>query len=81
MPGLAQKLTEKYWIVAILIFGLALKLMLLASDAFPFNSDEAVVGLMARHILDGAWPAFFYGQAYMGSLDATLVAIGFALFG
>lgn len=81
VPGLAQKLTEKYWIVAILIFGLALKLMLLASDAFPFNSDEAVVGLMARHILDGAWPAFFYGQAYMGSLDATLVAIGFALFG
>ena len=79
--GLAQKLTEKHWIGAILIFGLALKLMLLAADAFPFNSDEAVVGLMARHILDGAWPAFFYGQAYMGSLDATLVAIGFALFG
>lgn len=24
---------------------------------------------------------FFYGQAYMGSLDAYLVAAGFALFG
>ncbi|NPA93608.1 MAG: hypothetical protein GXO56_08020 [Chloroflexi bacterium] len=49
--------------------------------AFPFNSDEAVVALMARHILAGERPTFFYGQAYMGSLDAFLVAGGFALFG
>lgn len=51
-------------------------------DAVPFNGDEAIVGLMARHILvDGVRPIFFYGQAYMGSLDAYLVAAGFALFG
>ena len=81
--GLAQKLTEKHWIGAIVIalVGLALKLALIASDAFPFNSDEAIVGLMARHILNGQWPAFFYGQAYMGSLDASLAALGFALLG
>lgn len=36
---------------------------------------------MARHILSGERPVFFYGQAYMGSLDAYLVAAGFALFG
>jgi 4-amino-4-deoxy-L-arabinose transferase-like glycosyltransferase len=83
LPGLAQKLTEKYWIVAILIalVGLAFKLALIASNAFPFNSDEAIVGLMARHILNGEWPVFFYGQAYMGSLDASLAAVGFALLG
>lgn len=50
-------------------------------DAFPFHSDEAVVGLIARHILQGNWPAFFYGQAYMGSLDASLVALAFRLVG
>lgn len=50
-------------------------------DAFPFNSDEAIVGLMARHILNGARPIFFYGQAYMGSLDAYLVALFFLFFG
>ena len=60
---------------------MALKLGLLALDVFPFNADEAVVGLMAGHILEGRWPVFFYGQAYMGSMDASLVAIGFALFG
>ena len=57
------------------------KVLLLALDCFPFNADEAVVGLMARHILSGERPIFFYGQAYMGSLDAFLVAGGFALFG
>jgi hypothetical protein len=39
------------------------------------------VALMARHILLGERPIFFYGQAYMGSLDAWLVAGGFRLFG
>jgi len=58
-----------------------LKLALLATDAVPFNSDEAVVGLMARHIRQGERPAFFYGQAYLGSLDAWLVAIAFSIFG
>ena len=36
---------------------------------------------MARHTLQGDWPIFFYGQSYMGSLDATLIAAAFALFG
>jgi len=58
------------------------KAWLLWMNAVPFNGDEAIVGLMARHILlQGERPAFFYGQAYMGSLDAYLVAAGFALFG
>lgn len=56
------------------------KAALLVWDVFPFNSDEAIVTLMARHILAGARPIFFYGQAYMGSLDAYLVALGFWVF-
>jgi 4-amino-4-deoxy-L-arabinose transferase-like glycosyltransferase len=60
---------------------LALKAVLLALHAFPFNADEAIVALMARHILQGARPTFFYGQAYMGSLDAALVSAGFSWLG
>lgn len=60
---------------------LALRCVLVLSGVVAFDSDEAVVGLMARHILHGARPAFFYGQAYMGSLDAWLVAGAFALLG
>jgi 4-amino-4-deoxy-L-arabinose transferase-like glycosyltransferase len=57
------------------------KTALLAARVIPLNADEAVVALMARHILQGERPLFFYGQAYMGSLDAILVAAGFAAFG
>ncbi|MCX8062629.1 MAG: hypothetical protein N3D16_08605 [Anaerolineales bacterium] len=68
----------------VILLGIAavLKTVLLVLDRFPFNADEAIVALMARHILlNGERPIFFYGQAYMGSLDAFLVAGGFALFG
>ena len=70
-----------YYAGGVVLLALALKLGLLALDVFPFNADEAIVGLMADHILEGHWPVFFYGQAYMGSMDASLVAIGFVLFG
>jgi hypothetical protein len=76
--------SAKSWIVGVLVIALiaaALRAALLIGDVFPFNSDEAIVALMADHILQGDWPVFFYGQAYMGSLDATLVAGLFALMG
>ncbi len=70
------------WLAAgAVVLAVAWKVFWLWRQAFPFNADEAVVGLMARHILQGERPTFFYGQAYMGSLDAFLVAGGFALFG
>lgn len=78
-----RRLTSSLWFWAALavLFMLGLKAWLVAGDWLSFNSDEAVVALMARHILQGARPVFFYGQAYMGSLDAFLVAGAFALFG
>src|SRR5688500_2964677 len=40
------------------------------------------MGLMARHIAAGrAAPIWFYGQEYMGSIEAWLAAPLFALFG
>jgi hypothetical protein len=46
-----------------------------------FNSDEAIVGLMAKHTLEGHFPVFFYGQFYMGSLEAMGAAAIFWFFG
>jgi len=69
------------WLFMAVLIAMGLKAVLLAAGAFPFNSDEAIVALMARHILLGERPVFFYGQAYMGSLDAFLVAAGFHAFG
>ena len=61
--------------------GAFLKAGLLLANVVPLNADEAIVALMARHIVRGSRPLFFYGQAYLGSLDAWLIAGGFAIFG
>jgi len=68
-------------VAGILLLGMALKIFLLATNRMPFNADEAVVGLMASHILKGELSVFFWGQSYMGSLDAFLVAGAFFLIG
>ena len=82
MQTITKVFASTKWLILILgAAALAWKGLLLALDSVPFNSDEAVVALMARHILLGERPIFFYGQAYMGSLDAFLVAGGFWLFG
>src|SRR5512139_2416923 len=65
----------------IVLLSAVYKLFLLAFNAVPFNGDEAIVALMARHILRGERPVFFYGQAYLGSTDAWLAAASFSIFG
>lgn len=67
----------------VLLVAAFLRLWLVADEQrVSFDSDEAIVGLMARHINQGRpIPTFFYGQAYMGSLDALLVAGAFRICG
>ena len=43
--------------------------------------DEAVTGNMALHILKGEPQLFFWGQPYMGALEAYLTSSLFFLFG
>ncbi len=46
------------------------------------DSDSSVIGLMARHILQGRnFPIFFYGFGYVSSLKAFLTVPVFWLFG
>lgn len=48
----------------------------------PFSSDQAIVGLMARHILAGkGHPVFYYGATYAGSIEPHVVAGVFAVLG
>ena len=40
------------------------------------HPDFGIVALMAKHMAAGrSWPAFFYGQAYMGSLEPAISAV------
>lgn len=80
MSKKAKFKTLAIYLIPILIAGV-IKVLISPVEITPFNADEAIVALMARHINQGNIPVFFYGQAYMGSLDAMLVAIGFRFFG
>jgi hypothetical protein len=47
-----------------------------------FDSDAAIVGLMAKHLAEGrAFPLFFYGQTYLLGVDAWLAAAVFLVTG
>ncbi|MGR6321264.1 DUF423 domain-containing protein [Micromonospora soli] len=64
------------------VAGVGYRLALLLADAPPTNSDEATMGLAALHIARGEdFPVWFYGQAYMGTLEAYLAAPLVALTG
>lgn len=69
-------------ILLLVLVALVPRLLFLTASGFSIESDEAIVGLMAKHIRDGAQiPVFYYGQHYMGSLEALLVAALFSLLG
>lgn len=51
-------------------------------DESYFDSDQAIVGLMAKHLVEGrAFPLFFYGQEYMLGVESWVMAPVFAVFG
>src|SRR5215467_13428238 len=46
-----------------------------------FDSDQAIVGLMAKHLAEGrAFPLFYYGQPYVLATEAWLMAPWFVIF-
>ena len=45
------------------------------------DSDEAITGLMARHLLDGEFRAFMWRLAYQGTIATYPIALSFKLFG
>ena len=64
-------------------FALALlgRLILIVRGHGMIDGDEAMIGIQAERILHGQFPTYFYGQAYMGSLETYLVAGVFKVFG
>src|SRR6266542_928865 len=47
-----------------------------------FDSDQAVIGLMGKHLSEGrAFPMFLYGQSYIFAVEAWMAAVSFLLFG
>ncbi len=88
MTGFKQKIKYlkigKHGICAYTIIAVAvlLRVLLIAQGCPGTNSDESTMGLEAMHIaFRGEHPIFFYGQNYMGTIEAYLGAALFRLFG
>ncbi len=67
-----------------LLLAVAVRVFLIVRAPGVLDGDEALVGLQAQSIATGAahpLPVFFYGQYYMGSLEAYLCAAVFRLIG
>lgn len=63
------------WIALVVAWALvfARSFVYLAYEQSFFESDQALTGLMAKHLSEGrAFPLFFYGQAYMLAVESWL---------
>lgn len=61
--------------VVLFIVAIAARWPLIERGETLLHSDEAIVGLMAQDISEGTrFPIYFYGQRYMGALEAYVIA-------
>lgn len=69
-----------FWVI--LFIGIAVRLYHVWSAPYAYvHRDNCTIWLMAKHILEGDIPLFFYGQYYLGPLEAMAIAFFFAIFG
>lgn len=79
--GCASPIAYRRSVAAVLVLAAAVRwALMLASYRLP-NSDQVMVGLMARRILAGERPIFYWGQPYNGTLESYGTAAAFRVFG
>jgi F5/8 type C domain len=67
------------WLLAFVAVGALVRMALLRAPSIWF--DEANTGLMGLAVLRGDFPVYFFGQPFMGALDAYLAAPLYLTFG
>lgn len=70
------------WMVVLALLTVARSAVFVWWPQSQFDADQAVTGLMAKHIAElRAFPVFWYGQTYMLGVESWLAAPLFAVFG
>jgi hypothetical protein len=64
-----------------LLIGIAVRIFLIVHSSPTIPGDEAMTGIQAENILRGLRPIYYYDQPYMGSLEAYILAVFFAIAG
>jgi hypothetical protein len=73
-----------FWRVTFVVaaaVGLVLRIWVYRATLGTPNADEAVVGLMTRHAVDGEYTTFYWGQAYGGTQEVLLTVPLFLVAG
>ncbi len=76
-PAMIIRARQQLWILgALLALGAAARVFFAACYRHSPNADYGIAALMVKHIVEGReWPVFYYGQAYMGSLEPLASAL------
>ena len=73
---------ETLCVLVLILIATLLRFILIYFHWPVTNSDEANMGILARHIAyNGEWPIFFYGLPYLGPIEGYIAAPLFHLFG
>ncbi len=73
---------EEFYVLVFIFIATLLRLILISLNWPVTNSDEANMGILARHVaFNGEWPIFFYGLPYLGPVEGYVAAPLFHLFG
>jgi hypothetical protein len=76
------RLLEAILLFLISLIAICYRVYYVVVSGSAIDSDEAIVGLMAKHFIErGSIPTFYYGQHYMGSFEGMLVSLAFKVFG
>ena len=86
MTTTASRVHSRVELGAVLLISAALVIarsfVYAAYEHADFDSDQAIIGLMAKHLAEGrAFPLFFYGQTFMLGVEAWLMAPVFWVMG
>ena len=77
LRALVPAFREAAPILLICAGGLAAKIALMQTSQCALDGDEAIIGLMARHVQQGlSHPLFFYGQSYDAGAGVLAHAAG-----
>src|SRR6185436_10016552 len=76
---------RRHWpFIVILFLAATARFAILFQSQTHVQSDEAIIGLMGKHILEGRYfPFYMYGQPYNagGAWEAYAATVPFAVFG
>jgi 4-amino-4-deoxy-L-arabinose transferase-like glycosyltransferase len=84
VPVFPWRATRRSFLIAtllVILLAAAVRGVFMAHWYLLPNSDQAMAGLMARRILSGERPIFYWGQPYNGTLESYLTALLYGVGG